>query len=208
MRKLFDALRTITGRSAERRQQAESRVQAALEAFERRMDVLTHYAEQAMEYEDALNYHLDRVDADLSRLRDIMEASIDAGRDRDALEYLRLAARLRPQRELLAFELRAFHAVADALIMRVNLLVGHMDEAREFALNDGLSPAATEYLDATMTRLTRYFVMLERVSSVRRQNLDERLSAKLTEVIDDRQLDLEMATYILQRRRALNAGNV
>jgi hypothetical protein len=207
MRRLFDALRNIVDRSTERREEAESRANDALEVFENRMEVLTSHAERAMTYEEALTTHLERVERDLDLLKDHMEASIDNGRDRDALEFLRLAARLRPQRELLAYELNAFHAVADALIMRVNLLVAHMEEAREFARNARLSPSATSYLDGAMTKLTRYFVMLERVALVRRETLDTRLTAKLTDVIDDRKLDLEMATYILQRRRALNAGN-
>ena len=142
----------------------------------------------------------------LALLQENMEQALDAGQDRDALEYLRLAARFRPQRDLLDKEIRAFHSVADDLIQRVNTLVNYADEAREYALSSDLNPEATYYLDQTMTRLTRYFVLLERVTKTRHKGLPQRLAEQMMGVIDDRQLDLEMATYILTRRRSLGSG--
>jgi hypothetical protein len=44
------------------------------------------------------------------------------------------------------------------------------------------------------------------VATARRRALPERLAQQLTQVIDDRQLDLELANYILNRRRALGPG--
>src|SRR5262249_40369091 len=142
----------------------------------------------------------------LTQLQEHMEAAIDYGADRDALEYLRLAVRLRPQRDLLEQELKAFHSVAAELIQHVNTLMQYLDEARSFAFDATLIPAATYYLDFTLNRLTRYFVMLERVTKARHQTLPERLAQHITVVIDDRQLDLELATYILNRRRSLGSG--
>jgi hypothetical protein len=49
--------------------------------------------------------------------------------------------------------------------------------------------------------------MLDRVAKARRRDLPDRLAAAMTDVLDNRQLDLELANYILQRRRALNAGS-
>jgi hypothetical protein len=206
MRKLFESLRSIVNRSAGRHHEEEARIAALVAVFETRIDVLMRHAEQAMSYEETLTTNFQRLDGELAQLRDLIEAQIDAGKDRNALEYLRLAVRLRPQRELVAHELHAFHAVADALIVRVNTLVAHVDEAREYVRNAHWSPAKADYIDSTLTKLTRYFVMLERVSLTRRQTLNERLMSTLLEVIDDRRLDLELATYILQRRRALAAG--
>ena len=70
-----------------------------------------------------------------------------------------------------------------------------------------LNAAATEYLDSTLDRLTRYFIMLDRVSRQRRKELPDRLAQVMMQVIDDRKLDLELATYILARRRALGSGD-
>ena len=86
------------------------------------------------------------------------------------------------------------------------MLLQHVDEAREFARSATLNAQATHYLDLTLTRLTRYFVLLERVAAMRRRELPDRLAASMLHVIDDRRLDLALATYVLQRRRALNAG--
>ncbi|MBX3063800.1 MAG: hypothetical protein KF726_12540 [Anaerolineae bacterium] len=210
MKRLFSTLRQFVDRKVELPDydpDYESIQLREIEAFERRIDVLTRYAEQSMAYEEALTSNYERLEADLQKIKDLVEANIDAGKDRDALEFLRLAVRLRPQRDLVAYELNSFHAVADALIMRVNTLVAHLDEAREYARNARLSQAATQQLDATMTKLTRYFVLLERVAAARRQTLEQRLVAKLGEIIDDRKLDLEMASYVLARRRALKAEN-
>lgn len=204
MKKLFDTLRNIVNH--QRPHQREAVQLAALEQFDRRMDVLTQYAEQAMDYEETLTTHQERLERELDTLREVMEQCIERGEDRHALEYLRLLVRLRPQRDLVVQELNAFHAVADALIMRVNNLVAHLDEAREYARDAHLSANATLYLDASMERLTRYFMMLQRVSAARRQTLPQRLMEKMTTVIDNRKLDLELATYILARRRALGAG--
>jgi len=206
MRNLFDALRNIVDRTHDKRREDEAQINAALEVFENRMDILLRHAEQSMAYEDALNVNFERLEGELNMLREMVEKCIDVGQDRDALEYLRLAVRLRPQRDLVAYELNAFHAVSDALVTKVNILVGHIDEAREYARNQHWSPAKADYLDSTLNKLTRYFVMLERVTVARRKTLNDRLVAKLADVIDDRRLDLELATYILQRRRALNAG--
>ena len=74
------------------------------------------YAERSAAYEEDLQNNFDEVAEQLLQLQELMEATIDAGRDCDALEYLRLAARLRPQRDLLDQEIRAFHAVAADLI--------------------------------------------------------------------------------------------
>lgn len=210
MKRLFSTLRQFVDRKVEMPDydpDYESVQLREIEAFERRIDVLTRYAEQSMAYEEALTSSYERIETDLQKLKELVEASIDAGKDRDALEFLRLAVRLRPQRDLVAYELNSFHAVADALIMRVNTLVAHLDEAREYARNARLSQAATQQLDSTMTKLTRYFVLLERVAAARRQTLEQRLVAKLGEIIDDRKLDLEMASYVLARRRALKAEN-
>ncbi len=49
-------------------------------------------------------------------------------------------------------------------------------------------------------------ILLERVTRNRHASLPERLAAQIVDVVDDRQLDLELATYILSRRRALGPG--
>ena len=202
MNRLFKTLKTIV----ERPQAAESDRPDALPGFDNRVEVLYKYAETAVAYEDDLARNLTEVDTTLDSLRGAMEMSIDAGRDRDALEYLRLAARLRPQRDLLDIEIRSFHVLATDLIRRVTALMDNIDEARAYAHSADLSPATTQFLDQALTRLTRYFVMLERVARVRRQKLPDRLAAQIAHVIDDRELDLELANYILQRRRAIGSG--
>ncbi len=179
---------------------------AALPGFEQRMDVLRLHAQQAARYEDDLLASFQDIEAQLAALKNEMEQAIAAGEDRNALEYVRLLVRLRPQRELIDNEIRAFHAVAFALIMKVNVLVAHLDEARAFARSSTLNPAATQYLDQMLSRLTRYFVMLERVSAARRRELPDRLAALTIQVLDNRKLDMELANYILQRRRALDSG--
>ncbi len=178
----------------------------ALPGFDGRIETLYQYAQQAAGYEDDLLEAYRDVQTQLSQFEAQTGLAIDAGEDRHALEYVRLIVRLRPQRDLLEHELRAFHAVASALILRVDILMTHLDEAREFARTTELSPAATQFLDVTLTRLTRYFVMLDRVTRARRRELPDRLGAVMLQVIDNRQLDRELATYVLQRRRALGGG--
>lgn len=175
----------------------------ALPGFENRIEVLTSYAERASNYEEDLLGNLEEVVGQLMMLQHAMEQALDEGRDREALEYLRLAVRLRPQRELLEKEIRSFRAVAEDLIHRVTVLLDNLNEARQLARNGELNPAATYYLDATLNRITRYFVLLERVTIARHRALPERLTRQLLVVIDDRQLDLELARFILSRRKAL-----
>jgi hypothetical protein len=170
------------------------------------MEALCWYAEQASQYENDLLSAKQEVETHLALFQSNMESAIDAGEDRDALEYVRIMVRLRPQVDLLNYELRAFHAVSSALILRTSTLVSHMDEAREYAQSATLNPAATDYLDKTMDKLTRYFVMLERVAGQRRRELPDRLAALMGEVIDNRKLDMELANYILARRRGLGTG--
>ncbi len=152
MNRLFQTLRNIVEKPAVE-EPAE-----ALPGFDNRLAVLCTYAERSATYEDELTARYNEVADDLARLQELMEGALDSGEDRDALEYLRLAVRLRPQRDLLEQELRAFHAVAWDLIQRVNTLNDYADEAREFARNADLSPAATYFLDTILNRLTRYFV--------------------------------------------------
>jgi hypothetical protein len=178
----------------------------ALPGFEGRVEALCQYAQQAAGYENELLEAYRDVANQLSQLEAQTENAIDAGADRHALEYVRLIVRLRPQRDLLERELRAFHGVASVLILRVDILMTHMDDARAFARSAELSPAATHFLDSTLTKLTRYFVMLDRVTRARRAELPDRLGAAMLQVIDNRQLDLELATFVLQRRRALDDG--
>jgi len=168
---------------------------------------LTRYAESAARYEDDLLKAKQSVEENLAGLQQGVEMMLDAGADRDALEYVRLMVRLRPQVELLEREIHNFHAVASALILRTNTLMQNLDQAREFAQSSELNPEATAYLDGTLDRLTRYFVMLDRVSRQRRKELPDRLAQVMLQVIDDRKLDLELASYILARRRALGSGN-
>ncbi len=201
MNRLFQTLRNIVEKSVPVEEPAE-----ALPGFDNRLAVLCTYAERSATYEDELTARHNDVADDLARLQELMEDALDRGEDRDALEYLRLAVRLRPQRDLLEQELRAFHAVASDLIHRVGVLMDYADEAREYARSAELSPAATYFLDVTLNRLTRYFVLLERVTRNRHASLPNRLAAQIVDVVDDRQLDLELAMYILSRRRALGSG--
>jgi dihydroneopterin aldolase len=204
MNRLFHTLRGIVDKPRPAPETTDDAL--SLSNFDSRIEVLCSYAERSAAYEDDLAANYDEVVEQLTRLQELMEASLDAGEDRDALEYLRLAVRIRPQRDLLDRELRAFHSVAAELIARVNTLMEYLDEARQYAENAALSPAATFFLDATLNRLTRYFIMLERVTRTRHRALPERLAQQITDVVDDRQLDLELATYILSRRRALSSG--
>ena len=179
----------------------------ALPGFDDRVSVLCAYAQQAARYEDDLLATQQDVAGQLDECERLIEEALDLDRDRDALEYVRLAARLRPQHELLDHELRTFKAVAEELIIRLDSLLNHLDEARVYARSAEINTEATWYLDLTLTRLTRYFVMLDRVATARRHALPERLAELMTQVLDDRRLDLVLATYVLQRRRALNARN-
>jgi len=178
----------------------------ALSGFEARVEVLCKHAEQAAAYETDLTEHLNRVQAQLDGLQERMEAAIERGEDRQAYELLRLATRFRPQRDLLDREIRAFHLVAMELINRVEGLLSNLDEARALANDGSLNPLATHYLDQGLTRLTRYFVMLERVSLNRRRALPDKLAQSLLQVIDDKALDFELARYVMNRRRALGSG--
>lgn len=205
MNRLFQTLRNIVRRPMQ--PMGEPEYGDVLPGFDDRVEVLVRYAEQAAAYTDELNSNYEQIQATMTQFQELMEQAIDKGQDRDALEYLRLAARLRPQNDLLERELRVFRVVANDLIGRVNTLMENLEEARGFARSSDYNPGATEYLDAALTRLTRYFVMLDRVAANRRYVLPERLAQKLTLVIDDRQLDLELARYILSRRRALQSGS-
>ena len=93
-----------------------------------------------------------RVQERLDKLQARVESALDIGKDRDAFEFIRLAARLRPQFDLLDQEIKAFHAVAADLILRVNTLMDNIDEARLLAEDGDFSPAATLALDETLTR--------------------------------------------------------
>ncbi|MHB8627383.1 MAG: hypothetical protein ACYDBJ_03100 [Aggregatilineales bacterium] len=197
MNRLFSRLRS---------RRDEPRAPDALPGFDDRVAVLYRYAQQAARYEDDLLSAQQDVSRQLHTCESRIEEALDEGQDRDALEYVRLAARLRPQYELLDHELRAFKAVAESLILRLDSLLSHLDEARVYAQSASINTEATWYLDLTLTRLTRYFVLLDRVATARRRALPERLAELMTEVLDDRRLDLVLATYVLQRRRALDAG--
>lgn len=202
MNRLFNTLRNFV----ERPQAEVEETEEALPGFENRLEVLCRYAERAAAYEDDLRANHDEVMDQLWLLQALMENALDDGKDAHALEYLRLAARLRPQRDVLDHEMAVFRSVADDLIRRTNALLENLDEARVFAQSAEVSPAATYYLDATLTKLTRYFVMLERVAIARHRGLPERLAAEMLIVVDDAQLDLELAHYILTRRRQLGSG--
>jgi phage shock protein A len=199
MNRLFSSLRKLV-------EKAPAEDTPALPGFENRVEVLYRYVEQAAAYEDELTAHLEQVQGQLDQLQERVEKALDAGKDRDAFEFIRLAARLRPQFDLLNEEIKSFHAVAADLMLRVNKLMDNIDEARRLAEDGDFSPVATHALDETLTRLTRHFVNLDRVATARRRALPERLAQQLTRVIDDRQLDLELANYILKRRRALGPG--
>jgi hypothetical protein len=202
MNRLFNTLRNFV----ERPQAEVEEIEDALPGFENRLEVLCRYAERAAAYEDDLRANYDDVMDQLGQLQALMEAALDEGEDAHALEYLRLAARLRPQRDLLDHEMAVFRSVADDLIARTNALLENLDEARLYAKSAEVSPAATYYLDATMNKLTKYFVMLERVAIARHRGLPDRLSAEMLIIVDDAQLDLELAHFILTRRRALGSG--
>lgn len=197
MNRLFTRLRS---------RRDEPRPADALPGFDDRVAALYGYAQQAARYEDDLLSAQQEVAEQLHRCEARIEAALDEGHDRDALEYVRLAARLRPQYELLDHELRTFKAVAETLILRLDSLLSHLDEARVYAQSASINTEATWYLDLTLNRLTRYFVLLDRVATARRRVLPDRLAGLMTQVLDDRRLDLVLATYILQRRRALDAG--
>ncbi len=205
MNRLFNTLRGIREKPREIPDAVEA--EEALPGFDNRIEVLMMYAERAAAYEDELMSNLDQLLGNLAMLQEQMERNLDAGQDRDALEYLRIAFRLRPQRDLIDQELRAFQVVAKDLLRRVNTLMDNIDEARVYARSAELSPAATYYLDAILNQLTRYFVMLERVTIARHKTLQERLTAQIVTVVDDRALDLELARYILARRRMIGAGD-
>jgi hypothetical protein len=176
--------------------------------FDGRVEALCRYAEHAAFYEDDLIKARQEVEQQIQMLEGAVERALKTGHDRDALEFVRLMVRLRPQIELLNREIHNFHAVAAELILRTNTLVLNLDEARNLAQVAGLNPDATLLLDRALTNLTRYFVMLERVAGRRRQELPDRLAALMMQVVDNRTLDMELARYILQRRRALGTGDV
>ncbi|MFQ3534958.1 MAG: hypothetical protein SNJ58_03690 [Aggregatilineales bacterium] len=207
MNRLFETLRGFVSRPrSEPTQAPTSETPKVLSGFEGRLAALYNYAEQAAAYERDLEARLAEAQANMDRLEAAVEAMLDAGRDRDAFEYLRLAARLRPQRDLLDGELRAFHAVASELQRRVALLLDNQAAASQIASDVTANPQAARTLDRVLNQLTRYFVMLDRVARARRRELPERLALAVSHILDDRQLDLELANYVLQRRRALNDG--
>jgi hypothetical protein len=212
MNRLFQTLRGMANRPRPDQPDDESQSDApqalnGITGFDNRIEVLTKYAERASAYEDDLLLNYEQIAENLSQLQQLMEMALDDTRDRDALEYLRLAVRLRPQRDLLEREIRAFTAVADELLRKIETLLENLDEARAYAQDGSFSPAATFMLDKVMTKLTRYFVLLERVAVARHKDLKQRLLAQMMLVIDDRQLDLELAQFILSRRKALSSGN-
>ncbi len=198
MNRLFSRLRT-------RRDQPQAA--DALPGFDERIAILCTHARQAAHYEDELLSAQQEVISQLEACEVRIEQALMQGEDREALEYVRLAARLRPQYDLLDRELRAFGAVAEALITRLDMLLNHLDEARLFARSAVINPEATDFLDQALIRLTRYFIMLDRVATARRRGLPDQLAAIMVQVLDDRRLDLILANYVLERRRALNAGD-
>ncbi|GAB4554552.1 MAG: hypothetical protein OHK0023_24800 [Anaerolineae bacterium] len=204
MNKLLNVLRGLGKREpqTEAAQPAE-----ALPGFDNRLEALQKFAEQAAAYEDDLNKHLAEAESNMTRLTHAVNLMIDAGRDQDAFEYLRLAARLRPQVDLLSQEIRAFQGVATALQNKVNLLFDNLDQARQFARDGSLNPRATEVLDRALNQLTRLFVLLDRVAQARRRELPDRLAEAMTQVIDNVALDMELARWVMARRRALGSGN-
>jgi phage shock protein A len=209
MNRLFNSLRGLRQKAepvAPRTIEPSIPAEPALPGFEGRAETLQRYTEQAAAYESDLQGHLATAQANLDRFMARVEAALDAGQDRDAYEFLRMAARIRPQVTLLQREIASFHAVAGELGRRVSLLIENLDEARALAEDGQQNPAATAALDRALTSLTRYFVMLDRVAQARRRELPERLAAMMLEVIDDRALDLELAQYVMQRRRQLGAG--
>lgn len=206
MNRLFQTLRGFVERPRTA-EEADDRVEEALPGFDNRIEVLSKYAERASAYEETLQNSYDQIVDQIMQLQGLMEQALDEGQDSNALEYLRLAARLRPQRALLEQELKAFHALAGELIWRVLMLLDNLEEARNYALSADLNPTATRALDEALNRLTRYFVMLERVTIARNDQLPMRLAEQMMVIVDDRQLDLELARFILSRRRALGGGS-
>lgn len=206
MNRLFQTLRGFVERPRTA-EDGDDRVEEALPGFENRIEVLSKYAERASAYEETLQNSYDQIMDQMMQLQGLMEQALDEGQDSNALEYLRLAARFRPQRALLEQELKAFHALAAELIWRVLMLLDNLEEARNYALSADLNPAATQALDAALNRLTRYFVLLERVTIARHDQLPMRLAEQMMVIVDDRQLDLELARFILSRRRALGGGS-
>jgi len=207
MNRLFETLRGLIGRShSEAPKPATPERPSLLTGFEARLATLYHYAEQAAAYERDLEARLAEAQGHMDQLEATVEAMIAAGRDREAFEYLRLAARLRPQRDLLDHELRAFQTVAAELQRRVALLMDNRAAAQRIAQDVAANAQAARTLERVLNQLTRYFVMLDRVAKARRRELPNRLALAMTRVIDDRQLDLELANYVLQRRRTLSAG--
>jgi len=204
--RLFQTLRGFVERPRTA-EEADDRVEEALPGFDNRIEVLSKYAERASAYEETLQNSYDQIVDQIMQLQGLMEQALDEGQDSNALEYLRLAARLRPQRALLEQELKAFHALAGELIWRVLMLLDNLEEARNYALSADLNPTATRALDEALNRLTRYFVMLERVTIARNDQLPMRLAEQMMVIVDDRQLDLELARFILSRRRALGGGS-
>src|SRR5579859_3287244 len=142
MNRLFKTLRSFTDKSrstASADQQSHS-ISEALPGFFNRIVVLSKYAERASAYEDELVNSYAQIMDHMNQLQDLMEQAIDDGRDLDALEYLRLAARLRPQLDLLDRELQAFHAVAADLLERFSTLMANVEEARDYARSDEYNP--------------------------------------------------------------------
>src|SRR5450631_140252 len=108
MRRLFTTLRGFADKRHTASEPAPQPVSDAIIGFEDRVEVLCRHAEHAAAYEDDLISNYNQIEASLQQLADGMEAAIDAGKDERALEYVRLAARLRPQLDLLDYEIRAF----------------------------------------------------------------------------------------------------
>src|SRR5260370_7777678 len=138
MNNLFKTLRRFTERSQP--VVSTEPVQDALPGFYTRIDVLIKYAERASAYEDELIGSYDQIIDAIDQFQGLMEQALDEGRDRDALEYLRLAARIRPQRDLIDQELRAFHAVAADLLERFNTLLANLNKARDSPRSPSLNP--------------------------------------------------------------------
>src|SRR5258708_6931337 len=173
MNRLFNTLRSFTERP-----HADSEADAAGEAeraFDTRIEVLTKYAERASNYEEELQNTYETILDNLMQLQELMVLKLDDGQDRDALEYLRLAARLRPQRALLEQDLGAFHAVAAPLFPRVTPTLDPFEEPRVLTATPDKTPPAAYSHEAWLPRLTRYFVLLERVAIARHRALPQRL---------------------------------
>ena len=126
MNRLFNTLRRIVERSPRGTGDHEAAI-PALPDFEDRVEVLFHHAEQAAAYEDDLADYVRQLRTRLESLSARIDGLIDQGRDRDALEVVRIAARIRPQYDLVNQEMQAFHAVAGDLIERVDRLIDNLD---------------------------------------------------------------------------------